>query len=51
MNKHLLKLIYLTRKSQPFILNTSNIKDVINKIPCDEEQFFQADSAELHVIR
>lgn len=51
MNKHLLRLLYLTRKNQALTLTTANIKDVLNRIPCDEEDFFRADPAELHVIR
>lgn len=51
MNKHLLRFIYLTRNLQPVPVTTANLHNFVNKIPIEEEDFFRATPAELHVIQ
>jgi hypothetical protein len=51
MNKHLLRLIYLARQTEPTNVTTANVHRFINKIPCDQDEFFSAKPAELYVIR
>lgn len=51
MNKHLMRLIYLARKTDATNITTGNLHRFINKIPCDEEDFLKATPAELYVIQ
>jgi hypothetical protein len=51
MKKYMLRLVYLTRETEARARTTSNINAIVNKIPCEEEEFFKATSAEMHVIK
>lgn len=50
MNKHLMRLIYLARQSDTACRTTENIHLFVNRVPCDEEEYFSAKPAELYVI-
>jgi hypothetical protein len=51
MNKHLMRLIYLARQGETAPRTTQNVHRFVNRLPCDEEEYFSAKPAELYVIR
>jgi hypothetical protein len=49
MNKRLMSLIYLVARGGKHVVNTSNAHAIVNKIPCEHEQFFKPTLAQVYV--
>lgn len=51
MKKRLLGLVYLLARTDKQSVTTANIDKIVNKIPCDQDDFFKMTMAQTYVLK